>query len=302
MFFMFYWVEDESWDRNSLPKGIRGQYGDKLLSNQLSQRHITLHDNITAFAENLGWKGNVGAVRLRNDPHFKQFLVAVRNASPQERTRIADYFASRFAESRVEMVPLPPVGPNVLTFVRAKLLFHRLLSTQSEGFIQQFLIAGLLHEYRRRHSIEVKTRHPHAADSSDDAAGDIEEFLEGRLIRAYDVTVRPDWQHRLSSFQSKMDKFGLSKYVIVASGVNDGDQWGQPANMALSLEPYGRDIAVVDINDVANFLAAELTPAELRAAVNKAFDYLSNRSLGREDYQHLFSNVVSDWLDNVEHP
>ncbi len=39
------------------------------------------------------------------------------------------------------------------------------------------------------------------------------------------------------------------------------------------------DIAVVDIYDVVHFLAAELTPQELRVTVNQAFAYLSDRKL-----------------------
>jgi hypothetical protein len=53
MFFIFYWLEDKSWDRDRLPAGVRGQYGDKRLSEALSRHHITLHENIISFAENL---------------------------------------------------------------------------------------------------------------------------------------------------------------------------------------------------------------------------------------------------------
>ncbi len=300
MFLMFYWLREEGWDRDSVPVGTRGTYGDKRLSEELTLRHITLHDNITAFAENLGWKGNVRNVRLSRDPRFNDFLASVADAKPQERARIADFFAQRFAESRRESPPLPPVGPDVLTFVRAKALFYALLETPSEGHIQQFLVVGLLHEYRRRHAIEVVTHHPHAADTYDDTAGDIEEFHEGHLLRAYEVTVRPDWQNRISNFQRKMDRCGLTKYVLLAAGINDDDQWAVPARMALSLEAYGRDIAVVDIRDVLNFLAAELTPRELRAAVNRTYEYLSDPKLcGRDDFKALYREAVRGWLDTV---
>jgi hypothetical protein len=276
LFLMFYWLIDRDWDRDAVPVGTRGTYGDKRLSEELTRRHITLHDNITAFGENLGWKGNVRNVSLARDPRFNAFLAAVADATPAERAKIADYLAQRFAESRRESPPLPPVSPNVLTFMRAKALFYQLLEVPSEGHIQQFLVAALLSEYRTRHSIEVVTHHPHAADTYDDTAGDIEEYQEERLLRAYEVTVRPDWQNRISNFQRKMDRFGLSKYIIIAEGINTDEQWAVPARMALALAPYGRDIAVVDIRDVLNFLAAELTPTELRAAVNRAYEYLSD--------------------------
>ncbi|MHB8974085.1 MAG: hypothetical protein ACYC3X_27870 [Pirellulaceae bacterium] len=300
LFLMFYWLEDPAWTLDTVPVGIRGGRGDKLLCEELSQRHVTLHNSITAFGENLGWKGGVRRVNLLQTDQLGEFLRQVKDAPPRERNNIADYLAHRFAESKVELKPLPPVGDNVLTFVRAKSLFYKMVGCPSEGHIQQFLIAALLHEYRRRHSIEVLTHHPHAADKFDNTAGDIEEKHEGRLIRAYEVTVRPDWQNRISGYKNKMDQFGLSKYVIIAIGINDDDDWSEPARMALRLKPYGRDIAVVDIRDVVNFLAAELTASELRAAVNTAYAYLADRKLsGREDFKTLYRDIVSEWLDGI---
>jgi hypothetical protein len=305
LFLLFYWLVDPSWDCDSVPVGVRGGRGDKLLCEQLTDRNITLHGAITAYGENLGWKGNVRSVRLSRDPRFSDFFAKVLDARGQtaEVEKIADYFAQKFAESKREPQPLPPVGPDVLTFVRAKMLFNNLLALPSEGHIQQFLIAALLHEYRRRSSIEVTTHHPHAADKYDDTAGDIEERREGELVRAYEVTVRDDWQNRLSRFKKKMDDFKLSKYVIIAAGVNEDEEWRVPATMALKLEPYGRDIAVVDILDVVHFLAAELTPGELRAVVNKAFEYISDRKLsGRQDFKDAYIGAVRGWLDAVPRP
>ncbi len=301
LFLTFYWLEDPKWDLKTVPVGIRGEHGDKKLSEELTNRNITLHGSITAFGENLGWKGNVRNVVLSRDPRFNKFLEQVADADPDERRRIAHYLAQRFAESKVEATPLPPVGPDVLTFARAKALFHHLLGLPSEGHVPQFLIAGLLHEYRRRHTIEVRTHHPHAADKYDEIAGDIVEVWDNRVVRAYDVTARDDWKNRISNFRNKMDRFGLPKYVIIATGVNEDEEWSVPAKMALALEPYGRDIAVVDIHDVVNFLSAELTPEELRAAVNKTYDYLSDQKLsGREDIKAAYRDAVRQWLDTAE--
>ena len=282
--------------------GTRGKYGDKLLSEQLAQRNITLHDAITAFAENLGWKGNVQDrnVHLLSDNRFNGFLRAIADADPTQRKRIADYIAQQFSASKREVEPLPPVGSDILTFVQAKALCHELLGLASEGHIQQFLIAALLFVFRMRHGVEVKTHHPHAADKYDDTAGDLEEWMEGDLIRAYEVTVRDDWKNRISNFRAKMDRFNLHKYVIIANGINTDEQWSAPAKLALKLEPFGRDIAVIDILDVLNFLAAELTPGELRAAVNKGYDFLCDRKLsGREDFKTAYRETVRDWLDTV---
>jgi hypothetical protein len=300
LFFMFYWLELPDWDFNTLPVGLRGRFGDKLLCEELTKRKVTLHGSITAYAENLGWKGDVRSVRLSEDAHFRDFRAQVHSAPPEERVKIADYLAYRFAESKKESAPLPAVSPDVLTFVRARRLFYDLLAAPSEGFIPQFLVAALLHEYRRRQGIEVRTQHPHAPDRYGEKAGDIEEFQDGRLVRAYEVTVRPDWKARISNFKAKMDKFGLRKYVIFASGINQDEELAEPAKMALTIEPYGRDIAVVDLYDVVNFLSAELTHLELRAAVNKAYEYLSDlRLCGREDIKTRYRETVRGWLDDA---
>lgn len=298
LFLACYAVVDAEWDCDRVPTGIRGQFGDKLLSEQLTQRSVTLHDAITAFGENLGWKGNVANVRLSNDPRFVGFCAALAKAGTRERSLIMDYLAAKFAESRREVKPLPPVADNVLTFARAKQLFTALLALTSEGHVQQFLIAAMLKIHRKRYAMEVHTHHPHAADKYDEAAGDIEEFHDGRLIRAYEVTVRSDWTSRLSAFRAKMDHYGLAKYIIIAGGVNADDELAEPARLITFLKPAGRDIAVVDIHDVVMVMAAELTAFELREVVNLAFDFLCQRELcGRAEFQEAYRAVVDRWLD-----
>ena len=298
LFLAFYRLQDPGWDLISVPVGARGRYGDKYLSEELSKRSLTLHGNITSWGENLGIKGNVRQFKFDTDPRFQEYLKIVASANHDEQRKLADYLAQRFAESQRIATPLPPVPDDLLTFARAKLLFYRLLETNSEGHIQQFLIAALLHEFRRKQSIEVSTHHPHAADTFDRSAGDIEERQEGRLVRAYEVTVRNDWQNRISGFKQKMDDFGLSKYIIIASHINTEREWAEPARIALKLEPYDRDIAVIDIRDVINFFAAELTPNELRAAVNQVYEYLCNPRLSnRQEFKDIYQQIVSEWLD-----
>ncbi len=126
--------------------------------------------------------------------------------------------------------------------------------------------------------------------------------MEGtELTRAYEVTVRNDWKNRISNFQKKMDRFSLSKNVIIARGINIDPEWAVPARMALKLEPYGRDIAVLDIHDVVTVLASELSPGELREVVNKGFGYLSDRKLsGRDDFRTAYREAVRDWLDIIK--
>lgn len=300
LFLAFYRLEDKDWDLSKVPKGVRGKYGDKRLSNELTKRCLTLHGNITAFGENLGWKGDVDQVDLSTESHFKDWTKAVLGANEDEQRLMADYFASRFAQSRIVLDPLPPIGENILTFAKSKQLFSRVLGLQSNGYIQQFLIAALLFEFRQFQGIEVITHHPNASDTYDNSAGDIEEKKEGILLRAYEVTMRPDWQNRISDFRNKMDKFGLSKYTIIASGINKDSHWSVPAQMALTLDEYGRDIAIIDIEDVVNFLAAELSSEQLRKAINHTYDYLTNpRLCGRQDFIDAYHEAVDQWLDQA---
>jgi hypothetical protein len=301
LFFVFYAIEDRSWDRNQIPTGLRGQFGDKRLATELGLRSITLHNAITAFGENLGWKGNVKAIKLQDDrTKFAAFSRALQRMTKTELTRTADYMAARFAESRQLVTPLPPVGEDILTFARARQLFYTLVESSSEGNIQQFLIAALLYVHRTRYGYEIRTHHVHASDKSDGTAGDIEEFVNGKLHRAFEVTVRPDWKNRMGDFRAKMDAAGLLKYTIIASDVRTDDELAEPASMMKFLEPYGRDIAVVDIHDLLNVFAMELTAEELRQAINRTYSYIVTPQLcGRTDVMKTFTTIVSKWLDMV---
>jgi hypothetical protein len=250
--------------------------------------------------ENIGSKGGVETFNFTSDKRYSDFIKTVTPLKPAALNRIADYLCSRFAESQSLIQPLPPVGADILTFARAKLLFQLLTELPTEGFVQQFLVTALLSEFRRREGIEVRTHHPHAADTYDKTAGDIEEFLQGKLFRAYEVTVRDDWKNRFSGFKTKMDAYGLSKYTIIASEVRSDDKWYAPAKLVLTLEEYGRDIAILDIEEFLNYMAAELTPKELRDAVNHVYAYLSSpRLCGRHDIMDKYRSAVSSWLDQA---
>lgn len=74
LFLMFYWLEEPGWNRDSVPVGARGKYGDKLLCEELTNRSITLHGPIIAYGENLGWKSNIrtGNVHLLRDDRFNR--------------------------------------------------------------------------------------------------------------------------------------------------------------------------------------------------------------------------------------
>jgi hypothetical protein len=266
----------------------------------LSKRDLTLHNNIVAYGENIGSKGSVKNFNPSADPRLGAFAAKLAKASPAEVAIVGDFLASKFAQSKQVLPVLPEVGADVLTFPRAKALFHNLVELETEGFVQQFIVASLLERDREKQGVQVLTHHPHASDKFDNTAGDIEEKLEGTLYRAYEVTVRPDWKNRLSGFKRKMDRFGLRKYVILASRINEDEEWAEPAKLALKLSEQGRDIAVVDIYDFLNWMAAELSASDLKKAINRVYEFIRDRRLcGRLDIAEKYKELVDNWLDTV---
>jgi hypothetical protein len=66
------------------------------------------------------------------------------------------------------------------------------------------------------------------------------------------------------------------------------------------LEPYDRDIAVVDITEFITVFSAELSAVELREAVNKTYAFIANPKLcGRSDIMDKYKQGVEEWLDSV---
>lgn len=296
LFFLYYALVDRSWNWRDIPIGIRGPSGDKLLSEELSKRHVTLHNATVAFGENLGWKGDVRNRDLLGDKRFAAFAQLMAQSEAAALPEYARYVSYRFAESQVIPKLLPPIGDDALVFVKARSLFESLMALRSEGFVQQLLVAAVLEVHRRRFGFTIKTNHTHAADTFSGAAGDIEEYFGSQLVRAYEVTMRDDWKNRLSSIREKMDRAGLAKYVIFAAGVNSDDNLAQPANMMKFIHPYGRDIAVIDIRDFLIVFAGELTREELEDAVNRTQIMLHDRRLcGRQDIIELYREAVQDW-------
>lgn len=300
-FLVFYKLVEITFDFDQIPSGTRGKYGDKKLSEELTIRHITEHGRIVSFGENIGSKGAVKNFSLQTDPRFETFINHVKLLSNQDLKNLSCYIAWKYASSQRIPEALPPISPDTLTFVRAKKLLHELLSIKSNGSIQQLLLAGLLYVLKERQQITIRTHHPNAADRYDHSAGDIEEVKDDKIIAAYEITVRPDWKNRISSFQTKMDKFNLKKYIIIASNVNLDSSVSEPSKLGDLFERYERDIAVLDILDVVNYLAAELSAEELRRAINKTDFYLRSPSLcGVATIVDSYTEAVGNWLDSLE--
>ena len=298
-FLVAYAVVSDAWDFDSVPVGIRGAYGDKRLSTALTDRHVTFHHAITAFGENLGWKGNVSGVRLSSDKRFAGFAKGLRLLSHQERENLLNHVAWVLFDSRKVPSAIPRLPSSYLSFARACLLCEKLLKINSQGHIQQLLVAGFLSVHRSRLGVSVKTHHPHASDKFDKTVGDIEEFFEGRLLMAYEVTVRDDWKNRLPDLRDKANRGGLSKYVLIASDVNsDKSIFPAEALVAFTAE-LSFDLAVVDIGEFFRVFCSELTREELVAAFNKAYEYLLDpRISGKHDYVEAYRKQVASWIES----
>ena len=227
LFFLSYSLMDPSWDKKSIPVGTRGKYGDKRLSSELTDRYVTFHKNITAFGENLGTKGNVRNFDLSSDPRFSDFI-GYLSLPKKNRLVMFDYICSQLSESRIVPRALPNLPANYLTYAKSVSLLNSLISIPSEGHIQQFLVAAILKRHRVRYGVDIVTHHPHASDKFDKTYGDIEEFLDGTLLNAYEVTVREDWKNRIPDLRSKMREAGLQKYILIASNINSDDALSSP--------------------------------------------------------------------------
>src|SRR5918911_3493541 len=124
LFFTFYRLIEPSYNFTRQPVGSRGKFGDKWLCEELSKRSLTLHNNIKAYFENIGSKGGVENFNPAQDPRYRAYLTTLVQLPLDELKRVADYLSAKFAESQRLIQPLPSVGAEVLTFARAKLLFH----------------------------------------------------------------------------------------------------------------------------------------------------------------------------------
>lgn len=298
-FLAAYSLTDPNWDFNSVPTGTRGKYGDKRLAGELTFRHVTLHNSITAFGKNLGWKGNVRSFQLSSDSRFSAFISKIKALSIEERQSIVRHIAWRLHESRVIPKALPKLPSSYLSYARSLVLCETLLAVPSEGHIQQFLVAAFLEIHRRRLGNRVVTHHPHASDKFDRTTGDIEEFRNDELVAAYEVTVRDDWKNRLADFGSKVADARLPKYIIFASNVRSDPELFPAVNLVTFVERLHFDLAIVDLSDFFSVFCAELQREEIEQVINRAFELLSDpRLCGRADLITKFRDVTDQWLES----
>lgn len=299
VFLTAYSIVDPKWNMKSVPTGIRGAYGDKKLAGALTFRHVSFHNSITAFGENLGWKGNVKEVDLSKDSRFWPYLSQLKKLGAEERKSLLYHIVWRLHSSRVVPEALPPLPSSYLSYAKSLLLCEDLLMIPSEGHIQQFLVAGFLKIHRARFGNRITTHHPHAADKFDRTYGDIEEFKDHDLVAAYEVTVRPDWKNRLADFGKKISDSKLPKYVIFASGVRSDTELYPAARLVSYVEKLPFDLAVVDLSDFFSVFCAELTRDEIAKAINLTYQFLCEPSLsGRSDFQALYKAATDRWLES----
>lgn len=293
-----YSLVDPEWDFKSIPMGTRGQYGDKRLAGELTFRHVTFHKSITAFGENLGWKGNVRQFDLSTDPRFSSFVEGLQRLERDQRESLVSHIAWKLHSSRVLPQALPPLPRTYLSYAKSLDLCERLMAIRSEGHIQQFLVAAFLEVHRKRFGHRITTHHPHASDKFDGTKGDIEEFRDYELVAAYEVTVRSDWKNRLADFGKKVSEANLPKYVIFASGVRSDPDLFPAARLIDFVDRLSFDLAVVDLSDFFTVFCAELYREEIGLAINRAYQMLADPRLsGRDDFLVKYRAVTDAWLD-----
>ena len=297
IFFIAYALLSKNWNFEEIPVGIRGTYGDKKLATALTIRHVHFHMAVTAFGENLGWKGNVRSFNLKNDGRFSAFMAQLKSLSVLEKEQLFSHAIWEVYQTRAVPKALPKLPARYLTYSRALALCEELISLQTEGHVQQFLVAAFLSVHRGRFGNSVRTHHPHASDKFDNTCGDIEEFRNEELLAAYEVTVRDDWKNRLPDFHAKMVKGKLSKYVIIASNVHTDVQLCSAKKLLEFTKEIAFDLALVDIRDFFCVFCAELSRDEISQAINLTFEFLMRQDLcGRREIQEKFRFVVDAWM------
>ena len=270
LFLLSYKLLNPHWDLRRVPTGWRP--ADKILCGLLTELSLTLHGNITAYGENLGIKGGADKYDLFDRPLLGGALKAL--ADEPSMIRLAfEYVAWRFRASFREPLRIEPLSPDELTYTKALTKADNLLLTESGGHLPQFLVAALLRAFHSqwKTGLHIVTHHPHASDTSDRVAGDVEvQRPDGRVVEAYEVTVRPDWKNRRQDLLKKMQKHGLGRYHVLCLIPERDGELATPEALHNYMSPLGQDISVVDIRA---FVADQLMglTRDMRAA---AFAYL----------------------------
>lgn len=296
-FLLSYSTLVENYKFTTVPTGVRGKYGDKKLSNELNRRHVTIHNRIVAFGENLGWKGNVINFDLSKDDRFS-ILQFFSKLSQKNKEVALHYLVWNIYDSISKPKAIPKFSGSYLTYGRCVKLFDKIIRKKSEGYFPQFLISAIL-KVHRNGMTDIVTHHPHAADKYDNAVGDIEEYYNEKLIAAYEVTVRPDWRNRIESFREKMLNHGLNKYVIIAGDVASNNSTNSVDALLKFTESTGFDLAVVDIFEFIRVFAADMTTDQLIKVINTTHEYLLDDKLcGRvkmiDDFQKMINRFIKE--------
>lgn len=296
-FLLAYSIVTDKYNFKDVPVGVRGKYGDKKLSNELNKRYVTIHNRIVAFGENLGWKGNVNNFNLFNDKRF-EILKVFSKLSHKEREILLTYIIWHFYDSIKKPKAIPRLHDSYLTYGRCVNLFDKIVRKRSEGYFPQFLVSAML-KIQRRGTTTIRTHHPHAADKYDSAVGDIEEYYNGKLIAAYEVTVRPDWRNRIEGFRDKMYHNNLNKYVIIAGDIASNDSTNTVDSLLNFTERLGFDLAIVDLYEFIRVFVGDKTADQLIDVINTVYEYLLDDNLcGRikliDDYRKMIDKFIQE--------
>src|SRR5262249_46378676 len=89
LFLTFYKLIDPTYNFARQPVGARGKHGDKWFCEELSKRSVTLHNNIKAYFENIGSKGEVKNFNPARDSRYKDYLRTIKNLLPEELSKMA---------------------------------------------------------------------------------------------------------------------------------------------------------------------------------------------------------------------
>ncbi len=293
LFLVAYKVVDPAWSLRRVPTGWRPC--DKHLCAGLTERGLTLHANIVAYGENMGIKGAADRYDLFDRPKLGDALKAIEGAAGSA-AQVLSYVAARFKQSYRAMPKAQDLDDAALTFTRSLKVAHAVLAEETNGHFPQLLVAALRHVMAARDGTgrTIRTHHPNASDSSDKVAGDVEELdPSGKVVEAFEVTVRPDWKNRKPDLKKKLQAFGLDRYHVLC--VKDGDpQLDDPEELYDYMLPLGIDVSVVDLRAFVEVCLMELSRDQRRLVFEKLFEYVRDPDLcAVPDYVDTLHGLLS---------
>ncbi|UWR32680.1 hypothetical protein K3759_12085 [Sulfitobacter sp. W027] len=255
---------DPDWDITRRPTG--GRTLGKALGLFLADRHIPF---VKDAYQNIGKNSEI-MVR-GNFAEFDRLLTWGQTAPTQERQIAFDYTCARIAATARPVLPMPELNRSTLTFARTAELLLGLVEVPSQGAYDQFTTAALLQTLVAEHdasAARVETKNLNASDKSSRAAGDVQILAGSHVLEAFEVTAN-NWSTKIDGASKTIRDNDLSRLHVIARRPD-----AERAASIERLKELTEDVAVLDVRQVIEVLAAALTRPQRADALVRLYELL----------------------------